>query len=57
MLGSHQLNLQVVETKLAMRKENWLKYVMWQKDKLERVLNEENDKKILNYHTYFCIFF
>ena len=57
MLGSHQLNLQVAETKLAMRKENWLKYVMWQKDKLERVLNEENDKKILNYHTYFCIFF
>ena len=57
MLGSHQLNLQVAETKLAMRKENWLKYVMWQKDKLERVLNEENDKKFLNYHTYFCIFF
>ena len=37
-----------------MVKENWLKYVMWQKEKLERVLNVDNDRKNFNYHTYFC---
>ena len=27
-----------------MGKENWLKFVMQQKEKLERVLNADNDK-------------
>ena len=27
-----------------MEKQNWLKYVMWPKEKLERVLNVDNDK-------------
>ena len=36
-----------------MEKENWLKYVMRQKDKLERVLNVDNDKNFeIATHTY-----
>ena len=31
-----------------MRKENWLKYVMQKKEKLERVLAVDNDQKFLN---------
>ena len=39
-----------------MGKENWLKYVMQQKEKLERVLIVDNDKNFLNYHTYLFIY-
>ena len=42
--GAQKLNLQVAETKYVMGKENWLKHVIQQKQKLESVMNVDNEK-------------
>ena len=45
MLGAFQLNLEVAETKLVIGIENWLKYEMREKEKLERI--EESARNVL----------
>ena len=45
MLGFSPVKSVSPATKLVMGKENWLKYVTRQKEKLETVLNVDNDKK------------
>ena len=44
MLGFFPVKYAGSREKLVMGKENWLKYVMQEKEKLERDLNKENDK-------------